>query len=230
MTGSFLCVLGPKCPLGIKSSINLIQNFTNIIGCKSFRWDLLLGHKQLGAQCLLLPRIYRDSFLHQQNKNGIDYKSSYDYVSGENTITIFRFAIIMKLLNVILAILLAAGASALRTERKGIVLAAEDENVQRSLDKGGKCPKQNKEEDYYNALFLLKDDTEKALCDCSDMQMFEIGELIRKITIEVDKTFPEIPQAGDVTDINTEVCTIPVIWAEGEGAQSSGRHRSLGRR
>jgi hypothetical protein len=42
--------------------------------------------------------------------------------------------------------------------------------------------------------------------------MFEIGKLIREITTEVDRTFPEIPQqAQDIIDINTEVCTILVI-------------------
>lgn len=47
--------------------------------------------------------------------------------------------------------------------------------------------------------------------DCTNEQMFEIGKLIREITTEVDRNFPEIPQAQDIIDINTEVCTTLVI-------------------
>jgi hypothetical protein len=53
----------------------------------------------------------------------------------------------MKHLNLILAIFLAAGTLAVRTECKGILLTAEGEKIKHFLNKDVKCPKANKEED-----------------------------------------------------------------------------------
>lgn len=141
----------------------------------------------------------------------------------------------MMFLKPIIALLvLSTGVSAVRTERRGI-LRAEEDVMERSLNSGNKkesksCPKGDREEDYYNAVFLLKDDTSMALCDCSDEQMFEIGELIRKITKEVDDGFPDFPLPDDIIDINTEVCTMPVVWAGNSTGGIQPIRRNLGRK
>jgi len=85
------------------------------------------------------------------------------------------------------------------------------EEVEERALKSNSCPKSDRYEEYYNALFEL-DDKDGACRDCLDEDYFSIGELIQDITEAVDQDFPDSPYSEDVIDINTEVCESNALY------------------
>lgn len=134
---------------------------------------------------------------------------------------------------VLVALALSSGVAAIRTERGS---KAEDVN-ERALH--GKCGKDSDEhQEYFNALFEIDDGDDEnfgAFCDCVDSDYLEIGEMIRDITEEVDKEFPnlEAAEAQGVKEIESEVCEMPTVWGDEQDTNRRGlRHfaRRLGKR